>query len=161
MVKLKPFIKWAGGKGKLLPQIRQMYPQGLGKTITKYAEPFVGGGAVLFDIISTYRLEQIYISDINKNLINTYNTVKNNHKELIEILSYIETQYLSLNADMQKKFYYLKRDEYNNMYNTCNIQKAALLIFLNKTCFNGLYRVNKNNMFNVPAGNIKTLKYTA
>ena len=158
MVKLKPFIKWAGGKGKLLPQIRQMYPQGLGKTITKYAEPFVGGGAVLFDIISTYRLEQIYISDINKNLINTYNTVKNNHKELIEILSYIETQYLSLNADMQKKFYYLKRDEYNNMYNTCNIQKAALLIFLNKTCFNGLYRVNKNNMFNVPAGKYKNPK---
>ena len=158
MVKLKPFIKWAGGKGKLLPPIRQMYPQGLGKTITKYAEPFVGGGAVLFDIISTYRLEQIYISDINKNLINTYNTVKNNHKELIEILSYIETQYLSLNADMQKKFYYLKRDEYNNMYNTCNIQKAALLIFLNKTCFNGLYRVNKNNMFNVPAGKYKNPK---
>ena len=158
MGKLKPFIKWAGGKGKLLPQIRQMYPQGLGKTITKYAEPFVGGGAVLFDIISTYRLEQIYISDINKNLINTYNTVKNNHKELIEILSYIETQYLSLNADMQKKFYYLKRDEYNNMYNTCNIQKAALLIFLNKTCFNGLYRVNKNNMFNVPAGKYKNPK---
>ena len=158
MVKLKPFIKWAGGKGKLLPQIRQMYPQGLGKTITKYAEPFVGGGAVLFDIISTYRLEQIYISDINKNLINRYNTVKNNHKELIEILSYIETQYLSLNADMQKKFYYLKRDEYNNMYNTCNIQKAALLIFLNKTCFNGLYRVNKNNMFNVPAGKYKNPK---
>ena len=158
MVKLKPFIKWAGGKVKLLPQIRQMYPQGLGKTITKYAEPFVGGGAVLFDIISTYRLEQIYISDINKNLINTYNTVKNNHKELIEILSYIETQYLSLNADMQKKFYYLKRDEYNNMYNTCNIQKAALLIFLNKTCFNGLYRVNKNNMFNVPAGKYKNPK---
>lgn len=158
MVKLKPFIKWAGGKGKLLPQIRQMYPQGLGKTITKYAEPFVGGGAVLFDIISTYRLEQVYISDINKNLINTYNTVKNNHKELIEILSYIETQYLSLNADMQKKFYYLKRDEYNNMYNTCNIQKAALLIFLNKTCFNGLYRVNKNNMFNVPAGKYKNPK---
>lgn len=158
MVKLKPFIKWAGGKGKLLPQIRQMYPQGLGKTITKYAEPFVGGGAVLFDIISTYRLEQIYISDINKNLINTYNTVKNNHKELIEILSYIETQYLSLNADMQKKFYYLKRDEYNNMYNTCNIQKAALLIFLNKTCFNGLYRVNKNNMFNVTAGKYKNPK---
>ena len=158
MVKLKPFIKWAGGKGKLLPQIRQMYPQGLGKTITKYAEPFVGGGAVLFDIISTYRLEQIYISDINKNLINTYNTVKNNHKELIEILSYIETQYLSLNADMQKKFYYLKRDEYNNMYNTCNIQKAALLIFLNKTWFNGLYRVNKNNMFNVPAGKYKNPK---
>ena len=158
MVKLKPFIKWAGGKGKLLPQIRQMYPQGLGKTITKYAEPFVGGGAVLFDIISTYRLEQIYISDINKNLINTYNTVKNNHKELIEILSYIETQYLSLNADMQKKFYYLKRDEYNNMYNTCNIQKAALLIFLNKTCFNGLYSVNKNNMFNVPAGKYKNPK---
>ena len=158
MVKLKPFIKWAGGKGKLLPQIRQMYPQGLGKTITKYAEPFVGGGAVLFDIISTYRLEQIYISDINKNLINTYNTVKNNHKELIEILSYIETQYLSLNADMQKKFYYLKRDEYNNMYNTCNIQKAALLIFLFYTCFNGLYRVNKNNMFNVPAGKYKNPK---
>lgn len=158
MARLKPFIKWAGGKGKLLPQIRQMYPQGLGKTITKYAEPFVGGGAVLFDIISTYHLEQVYISDINKNLINTYNTIKNNHRELTEILSYIENQYLSLNTDMQKKFYYIKRDEYNNMYNTYNIQKAALLIFLNKTCFNGLYRVNKNNIFNVPAGKYKNPK---
>ncbi len=77
MIQLKPFIKWAGGKGQLLPQIRQMYPQGLGNTITKYAEPFVGGGAVLFDIISSYKLDQIYISDINKNLITLKIIIKN------------------------------------------------------------------------------------
>ena len=76
MIQIKPFIKWAGGKGQLLHEIRKMYPKELGKTITKYAEPFVGGGAVLFDILSSYNLEQIYISDINKNLINTYNIIK-------------------------------------------------------------------------------------
>lgn len=158
MIQLKPFIKWAGGKGQLLPQIRQMYPQGLGNTITKYAEPFVGGGAVLFDIISSYKLDQIYISDINKNLIHTYNTIKNNHQELIEILSYLETQYLSLDYENQNEFYYNKREEYNNLINQYDTYKAALFIFLNKTCFNGLYRVNKNNIFNVPAGKYKKPK---
>ncbi len=160
MNKIKPFIKWAGGKSQLLPQIRQMYPKELGKNITKYAEPFVGGGAVLFDIISTYNLEQIYISDINKNLINTYNVIKYNHKELIEILSFFENTYLSFNIDKQNEYYYLKRDEYNNIQldNNYNIKKAALFIFLNKTCFNGLYRVNKNNLFNVPAGKYKKPK---
>ena len=158
MIQLNPFIKWAGGKGQLLPQIRRMYPQGLGNTITKYAEPFVGGGAVLFDIISSYRLDQIYIGDINRNLINTYNTIKNNHQELIEILSYIEAQYVSLDSERQSEFYYHKRNEYNNMINQYDTYKAALFIFLNKTCFNGLYRVNKNNIFNVPAGKYKNPK---
>ena len=158
MIQIKPFIKWAGGKGQLLHEIRKMYPKELGKTITKYAEPFVGGGAVLFDILSSYNLEQIYISDINKNLINTYNIIKNNHKELVEILSYLENIYLSLNNEMQKEFYYQKRDEYNNKINQYDIHKAALFIFLNKTCFNGLYRVNRNNIFNVPAGKYKKPK---
>lgn len=129
MIQLKPFIKWAGGKGQLLPQIRQMYPQGLGNTITKYAEPFVGGGAVLFDIISSYKLDQIYIGDINKNLIHTYNTIKNNHQELIEILSHLETQYLSLDYENQNEFYYNKREEYNNLINQYDTYKAALFIF--------------------------------
>ena len=158
MIQIKPFIKWAGGKGQLLHEIRKMYPKELGKTITKYAEPFVGGGAVLFDILSSYNLEQIYISDINKNLINTYNIIKNNHKELVEILSDLENIYLSLNTEMQKEFYYKKRDEYNNMINQYDTYKAALFIFLNKTCFNGLYRVNRNNIFNVPAGKYKKPK---
>ncbi len=157
-MQLKPFIKWAGGKGQLIPQIRRMYPQGLGSYITKYAEPFVGGGAVLFDIISSYELEQIYISDINKNLINTYNTIKYNHNELLEILSFITNQYLSLNINEQNDFYYQKREVYNNMINEYDVYKAALFIFLNKTCFNGLYRVNKNNIFNVPAGKYKNPK---
>lgn len=157
---LKPFVKWVGGKGQLLKNIQNKYPTGLGKDINKYAEPFVGGGAVLFDILNNYNIDNIYISDINENLINTYNTIKLDCYSLIGILKQLENEYISLNLNDRKSFYNNKREEYNNIQinkdvEKPNIRKAGLFIFLNKTCFNGLYRVNKKGLFNVPMGQYK------
>ncbi|WP_033161298.1 DNA adenine methylase [[Mycoplasma] collis] len=152
---VKPFLKWVGGKGQLLKEISQFYPFE-NKNIYKYCEPFVGGGAVLFDILTKYKLKEIYISDLNKNLINSYLIIKNHVHKLINILKKMESDFLNLNNLERKEFYLNKRKEFNSLIklNTINkkIFKAALLIFLNKTCFNGLYRVNKNNEFNVPMG---------
>lgn len=154
--KVKPFIKWAGGKGQLLPEIRKIYPAELGKSIRKYAEPFIGGGAVLFDVLSRYDLEEVYISDINKELINTYRIVKDEPEELIALLSDLESEHLSLDSDGRKEFFYKNRDRYNELKipygGSPNVELASLFIYLNKTCFNGLYRVNSKGLFNTPSG---------
>lgn len=156
--KIKPFLKWAGGKGQLLSEIEKYYPFGNGK-ITKYAEPFVGGGAVLFDILSKFELEAIYISDINAELINTYSTIKDNVEKLIDTLMDIQKSFLPMNTNGRKEYYFTKRARFNelkeNGHKRFNIEKAALMIFLNKTCFNGLFRVNKKGFFNVPMGSYK------
>lgn len=158
-VPLKPFVKWAGGKGQLINEIRKIYPKGLGKSVNKYAEPFVGGGAVLFDILSHYKLNSIYISDTNFELINAYKIIRDDVESLIDLLSKMQDDYLSLDSDSRKEYYYEKREQFNNLKinadNTINIKKAALFIFLNKTCFNGLYRVNRKGLFNVPMGAYK------
>ncbi|MEG3029855.1 MAG: DNA adenine methylase [Oscillospiraceae bacterium] len=155
----KPFIKWAGGKTQLLPQIKNKYPVELGKTINKYCEPFVGGGAVLFDILSTYNLEEVLINDINAELTNTYSQIKNHLNVLIDELSEMQEYFWKLDKDARKKYYYEKRERFNylkvNGDEEVNTEKAALFIFLNKTCFNGLFRVNKNGFFNVPMGEYK------
>ena len=154
---VKPFLKWAGGKGQLLKEIEQYYP--FDNDITKYAEPFVGGGAVLFDILSKYDLEEVYISDINKELINTYTIIRDNIDELIELLSRYQIEYLPMETDDRKQYYLNKRERFNDLKvngnETENIEKSALMIFLNKTCFNGLFRVNKKGLFNVPMGAYK------
>lgn len=156
---IKPFIKWAGGKGQLLSDIRRTYPTELGKRIRKYAEPFVGGGAVLFDVLSTFDLDSVYISDINPELINTYKTIQNDVDLLIESLTALQESYLPLDEDGRKAFYYKQRDRFNdlkiNSAGNNNIELASLFIFLNRTCFNGLYRVNRSNLFNVPMGRYK------
>lgn len=151
---VKPFVKWAGGKGQLLNEIRQKYPTALGGKINKYAEPFVGGGAVLFDILSQYDLKEVYISDINKELVHTYITVRDSVNELIDALRLIENEYLPAPEEVRKVIYNGYRDKFNllkkNDVNTTTL--AALFIFLNRTCFNGLYRVNAKGGFNVPHG---------
>lgn len=156
---LKPFIKWAGGKNQLLPDIQIKYPQELGKTINKYCEPFVGGGAVLFDILSNYKIEKILINDINKELINVYKQIKSNVSTLILELQKIQKKYWAMDIENQKKFYIKKRNRFNylkvNGNKKVNIEKAVLFIFLNKTCFNGLFRVNSKGLFNVPKGSYK------
>ena len=160
-IECKPFIKWVGGKGQLLPEINKLYPVELGKNINKYAEIFIGGGAVLFDILSKYRLDQVYISDKNLELINTYRNIKDNVDVLIKSLKEMEEQYIPLNNEDRKIYYYEKREEYNSLKINSemnNIEKAILFIFLNKTCFNGLYRVNKKGKFNVPMGAYKKPK---
>lgn len=158
-LQLKPFVKWAGGKGQLLNYIRKLYPKNLGKTIDKYAEPFVGGGAVLFDILNNFDLREIYISDVNAELINAYLIIRDDVESLINILSKMEKEYIPLDTDARKLYYYEKRDRFNflklNGNTAGDIEKAAIFIFLNRTCFNGLYRVNKKGLYNVPMGAYK------
>ena len=155
---VKPFLKWAGGKGQLLKEIEKYYPFEDGK-ITKYAEPFVGGGAVLFDILSKYNLEQIYISDINAELINTYCIIRDNIDALIEGLLRVQNDFIPLDTEGRKMYYINRRQHFNDLKvngsESVNIEKATLMIFLNKTCFNGLFRVNKKGLFNVPMGAYK------
>ena len=160
-IECKPFIKWVGGKGQLLSEINKLYPVELGKNINKYAEIFLGGGAVLFDILSKYKLDEVYISDKNLELINTYKSIRDNVDILIKSLKEMEEQYIPLNNEDRKIYYYEKREEYNSLKINSemnNIEKAILFIFLNKTCFNGLYRVNKKGEFNVPMGAYKKPK---
>lgn len=155
---VKPFLKWAGGKSQLLKEIEKYYPFKNG-TVTKYAEPFVGGGAVLFDILSKYDLKKIYISDINAELVNAYVVIRDYINELISLLINYQNEYIHLDTMDRKKYYIQKRDRFNDLKvngdKTENIEKAALMIFLNKTCFNGLFRVNKKGLFNVPMGAYK------
>lgn len=154
----KPFLKWAGGKGQLIHEIESYYPFENNK-IKKYAEPFVGGGAILFDILNKYNLDEIYISDINSELINTYLTIRDNIEPLINILIQLQEDFIKLDKEKRKAYYMKKRDSFNSLKisenEDINIEKAALMIFLNKTCFNGLFRVNKKGFFNVPMGAYK------
>ena len=155
---IKPFLKWAGGKGQLLREIEKYYPFEI-STITKYAEPFVGGGAVLFDILSRYELEEVYISDINAELINAYSIIRGDIDELITMLQAMQDEFVPMDTDKRKGYYMAKRERFNDLKingdETINIEKAALMIFLNKICFNGLFRVNKKGLFNVPMGSYK------
>ena len=158
-IKARPFLKWAGGKGQLLTEIAEYYPFEKGN-INRYVEPFVGGGAVLFDILSKYKLEYVCINDINVDLINTYRTIQRDTDKLIDILENMQEKFLALDNEERKKFFLEQRERYNflkirNTNNDNNCEKAGLLIFLNKTCFNGLYRVNKKGLFNVPVGSYK------
>jgi len=151
----KPFIKWVGGKSQLLEEIREKYPS----KIERYCEPFVGGGAVLFDVLNTFQPKEVLINDINKELINTYSQIKNNCEGMISQLSDLQNIYKNHSQEENKEFFYEKRNRYNelkvNGNDAENLEKAVLFIFLNKTCFNGLYRVNSKGLFNVPFNNAK------
>lgn len=152
-----PFVKWAGGKGQLLDVLKANLPEGMGTTITKYAEPFVGGGALLFALLNEYSFDEVYINDNNKELINVFATIKDNCERLLDELQTLQKEYEKLDLDEQQAYYYTQRDKFNEfvLSEETSIIKAALFIFLNKTCFNGLYRVNKSGKFNVPAGKYK------
>lgn len=151
----RPFIKWVGGKGQLLTEIRKKYPT----HVEKYCEPFVGGGAVLFDVLNNFKPKDVLINDINKELINVYLQIQNSCNLLVEELDNINNLYHSQNLEENKKLYYEMRRRYNEIKINCkkseNFEKAVLFIFLNKTCFNGLYRVNSKGLFNVPYNNAK------
>lgn len=164
---MKPFLKWAGGKNQLLPYIEAYYPFE-DKNINKYAEPFIGGGAVLFDILSKYDLDDVYISDVNKSLINTYKSIQQNVGDVIAQLEAYQEKFWPMEQEGRKVLFYKNRDRYNELLslkfleniNTApltdkHIELASLFIFLNRTCFNGLYRVNRNGFYNVPMGEYK------
>ena len=138
-----PFVKWAGGKRQLIPQIRER----MSEKYNDYYEPFVGGGAVIFDLLPANAL----INDINKALINTYRTICNEPDAFLKEVN-------RLDNDMWedgKKYYYSIREHYNDklMRSEYDVELAALFVFINKHCFNGLYRVNGKGLFNVPYNN--------
>ena len=138
-----PFVKWAGGKRQLIPQIRERMPE----KYNDYYEPFVGGGAVIFELLPANAL----INDINKALINTYRTICNEPDDFLREVN-------RLDNDMWedgKKYYYSIREHYNDklMRSEYDVELAALFVFINKHCFNGLYRVNGKGLFNVPYNN--------
>jgi DNA adenine methylase len=137
-----PFVKWAGGKSQLIPQIIRLIPL----RFARYFEPFLGGGAIFFQLASPNR--NAFLSDINYELINAYKVIKNHVEELIPELIYHQNEY----NKSPKKYYYHLRDSISSMN---KINKAARFIALNKTCYNGLYRVNKRGLFNVPIGRYK------
>ena len=152
----RPFIKWVGGKTQLLDEVRKTLPCDFAsRQHITYVEPFVGGGAVLFWILQEYpNIERAVINDINQELICTYRIIKENVEELIEELARIQDEYIPLGAEDRKAYFMEKRSRFNTK-KTTPVETAALFIFLNRTCFNGLYRVNSKGEFNVPHG-----KYT-
>jgi len=154
--KVKPFLKWAGGKSQLLNDIEAKFPCHKNDDFT-YIEPFVGSGAVLFWVLSNFpNLKSAIINDVNEDLINSYKTIKTNVSELILTLEQFEHKYYSFSEklDEKKEYYYAKRILFNTR-NSDQITQTALFIFLNRTCFNGLYRVNRKNEYNVPIGSYK------
>lgn len=160
----KPFLKWAGGKRQLIDQYNKLFPERLlvGQ-LTTYIEPFLGGGAVFFELIKRFDFKMIILNDINEDLILTYRVIQQNVNSVIKELSFLEDRYLSANNNTRKKMYYEIRDLFNaekekvnhEIINDIAIRHAARLIFLNRTCFNGLYRLNNKGEFNVPQGNYK------
>ncbi len=152
----KPFLKWAGGKTQLIGAIKSKFPFQQGDSFI-YIEPFVGSGAVLFWVLNNYpNLKKAVINDSNTDLINTYKVIYNSVEKIIPLLRRWEKRYYDLSSSEEKKkeYYYFKRELFNKRISDTIIQ-AALFIFLNRTCFNGLYRVNKRNLFNVPVGSYK------
>lgn len=159
IIEAKPFIKWAGGKSQLLHEIRKYYP--FDEKINRYCEPFVGAGAVLFDVLNSFDLKEVYISDINKEAINSYKVIRDDVENLIELLEEFQNEYKDLTHEERKAIYYKNREEFNRLKvlkNSDSLKRAALFIFLNKTGFNGLYRENMRGLFNVPIGSYKNPK---
>jgi DNA adenine methylase len=153
----KPFLKWAGGKTQMISDIKKALPKEIIKSNFTYIEPFVGSGAVLFWMLDNFpNIQNAVINDINEDLINTYRIIASKPKELISILQILQYEFHSLEtkAEEKKEYYYKKRELYNTRKEEKSGQ-AALFIFLNRTCFNGLYRVNKSNGYNVPMGSYK------
>lgn len=152
--KAKPFVKWVGGKGHLLPQLEALLPGDFGEwQDVTYIEPFVGGGAFFFNILQKFpNITRAVINDINPDLAICYQVVKEHPEELIAALEHIQGEYYALADEDSRRAYFLeRRDEYNTKQ-LAPVQNTKLFIFLNKTCFNGLYRVNKSGLFNVPFG---------
>lgn len=165
MIKAKPFLKWAGGKNQLLEQFEHYYPTELKKgNIHNYVEPFVGGGAVFFSLAQKYKIQKAFLSDINKDLVLTYQVIQNIPNILLEHLQSYQSKYDQTPQPERVHLFTQVRNDFNLDLGIINYQtidsaaaaRAAQLIFLNKTCFNGLYRTNSKGIFNVPYGEYKT-----
>ncbi len=151
--KARPFLKWAGGKRQLIPQLNELLPHELYDNDFTYIEPFVGGGAMLFFMLHKFpNIKKVIINDINKKLTDAYKIIKDDVEGLVLMLTNIENEYHKLKVEDSKKEFYLKQRERFNEANLDLLEMTALLIFLNRTCFNGLYRENSKGEFNVPFG---------
>ncbi|MDR1818612.1 MAG: Dam family site-specific DNA-(adenine-N6)-methyltransferase [Puniceicoccales bacterium] len=150
----KPFVKWVGGKGQLREVINEALPAEFrSQRELTYVEPFVGGGAVLFEMLKRYpNITKVVINDINDALIRTYKTVRDHLEPLIAKLQTLQNSYDALADHEQRKSFFLHQRETYNSFANDDIAHSALFIFLNKTCFNGLHRVNSKGKFNVPFG---------
>ncbi|NLY91862.1 MAG: DNA adenine methylase [Firmicutes bacterium] len=161
-------MKWAGGKTQLLDLFEARLPKPIKETkaIPRYLEPFVGGGAMFFFLKNHYRIDQSYLFDINADLIICYKVLQNNHLELIHTLEKINTEFWQRAETERKAFYYQIRELYNRQQKSFNyqvysgawVERAGFLVFLNKTCYNGLFRLNRQGEFNVPYGRYKKPK---
>lgn len=163
----KPFLKWAGGKSQLLTQIENFLPAEIGTPrCNRYVEPFLGGGAVFFHLVQKFHFSEIVLSDVNIEIILAYQVVKLHVDQLIQQLSVLEKNYHALSFAQQEKLFYEIRDKFNSERDGFNfdcidliaVQRVVQLIFLNRTCFNGLFRVNRQGQFNVPFGSYKNPK---
>lgn len=153
-MKAKPFIKWVGGKGQLIEQLEAKLPADFDNwDNATYIEPFVGGGAMLFYMLQQHpNIKRAVINDINSDLITCYRTVRDNVDKLIPSLQKIQLQYYKLeDMEIKREMFMQMRERYNQK-DLDPIENATLFFFLNRTCFNGLYRVNKKGLFNVPCG---------
>lgn len=157
-----PILKWAGGKGQLLPTLRERLPTGLDTgQVRVYAEPFVGGGAVFFDLIQRFpKLEHALLLDVNPELVALYSVLQKDVDALVNELASLRDRYLPLDEEERKSYYYRIRGSYNtevtnpkpSVMSLSKVRRAAQTVFLNRTCFNGLFRVNSRGQFNVPFG---------
>ncbi len=157
---VRPFLKWAGGKGQLIDQIAPYLPDSFRQgRVKKYFEPFLGGGALFFWLAEHYDFEESYLYEINPAVNVCYQVIKKDIKKLIKELNQLESEYLSKTDSGREEYFYEKREEFNEYLRrkaaNSFARRSALLIFLNKTCFNGLYRVNSLGEFNVPFGRYK------
>lgn len=157
----KPFIKWVGGKSQLIPEITQRLPEYVEKGLPyQYVEPFTGSAAVaLYLLDSPTPPTKVILSDINTDLINLYEVVKSHPQKLLDFLQTLQDEYDQLeDKEAKKPYYYAKREEFNLRENN-TVKHAGLFMFLNRAGFNGLYRVNSKNQFNVPIGSYKQPKF--
>lgn len=164
-INAKPFVKWAGGKTQILDELAQRLPENIKQSqiIDRYVEPFVGGGALFFFLKSRYTIKESYLLDTCQDLMVCFKVIQNNPRELIKKLKRKENRYLRKTNEQRRVYYYRIRKRFNNQqqkfdnnhYSDEWIKRAAYLIFLNKTCFNGLYRLNTKGEFNVPYGKHK------
>jgi len=157
----KPFLKWVGGKRQLLSDFQALYPSELKKKkIKNYYEPFLGGGAVFFDVAQNFEIENAFLYDINEELILTYLVIQKDVSKLLDLLIRYDNHYKKLTETKQKDYYYEIRESFNqerfnidyDKYSESWITRAAQTIFLNRTCFNGLFRFNSKGVFNTPMG---------
>ncbi len=158
MAKAKPFIKWVGGKGQLIEQLEALLPADFSeRENVTYIEPFVGGGAMLFYMLQKYpNIKSAVINDINPDLTLCYQVVRDNPVELIKSLGAIQLEYHALQTEDERKSFFLQQRDRFNTKSLSQIENSTLFFFLNRTCFNGLYRVNKAGKFNVPFGKYST-----